>query len=52
MEAKIKDKLEELIFLKGTYRKIWNGNKQHPYYRKLIIIGAQIDILNDLLEEE
>lgn len=52
METKIKNKLEELIFLKATYRKMWNGNPQHPTYKKLMRLWAQIDILEELLEDE
>ena len=52
MESKVRDKLEELIFLKATYRKMWNGNPQHPYYKKLMRLWAQIDILEELLENE
>lgn len=50
-KSKIKDKIAELQNQMREYDKKWNRNKQHPFYRYLIRIGAEIDILEEILEE-
>ena len=51
-KSKIREKIEELKIKFKEYKKSWNGNKQSPIYISLIRIGAEIDILKDLLKEE
>lgn len=51
----IRDKIEELKKQFKDYEERWSKtarDKKHPFYKYLIRIEAEIDILNELLESE
>lgn len=51
----IRDKIEELKEQFKDYEERWSKtsrDKRHPFYKYLIRIESEIDILNELLEEE
>ncbi len=53
-KSKVKEKIEELKEQYKDYEKRWEKagrNKAHPFYKYLIRIEAEIDILQELLEE-
>ena len=54
-KSKVKEKIEELKKQYEDYSSKWEKsgrNKAHPFYRYLVRIEAEIDILQELLEEE